>query len=62
MVSLKDVMDRKLRFYLGELGMYNLCPALASTCVARNIEFWLTQLQANIAGGTQDFQIPSHYF
>ena len=37
--------------------MGNLKPALASTCVARNLEEWLTQIQTHLLAGTSREEI-----
>ena len=55
MGHLKDAMDKKGDIILKrawETSVASLKPALATTCVARNMEFWLTQLQEHIKNGT----------
>ena len=53
--SLRDPMDKRGDLLLKrawDASAISLKPALAATCVARNLECWLTQLQAHILAGT----------
>lgn len=55
MGNLQDPLDRRMEVYLKRAWystMLNLKPALATTCVARNLEFWLSQLQAHLESGS----------
>lgn len=48
---LKDPMDKRMDQQLNKAWqsiMGNLKPAMAMTCVSRNMEFWLNQLKAHI--------------
>ncbi|XP_077336773.1 lamina-associated polypeptide 2, isoforms alpha/zeta-like isoform X2 [Lithobates pipiens] len=55
MGHLKDPMDRRTDIVLKrawDASMAGLKPALATSCVARNLEFWLSQLQEHLKAGT----------
>lgn len=55
MGHLKDPMDRKTDIVLKrawDASMAGLKPALATSCVARNLEFWLSQLEEHLKPGT----------
>lgn len=55
MGHLKDPMDRKTDIVLKrawDASMAGLKPALATSCVARNLEFWLSQLEEHLKAGT----------
>ena len=57
---LKDPMDKRGEILLKrawDASTIALKPALAATCVARNLECWLNQLQAHITAGTSRQQI-----
>lgn len=60
MGTLKDPMDKRgdiLLHRAWDSAVGNLKPALASTCVARNLEVWLTQIQSHLSAGTSREQI-----
>lgn len=55
MGHLGDPMDKRGDIVLKrawDTAMVSLKPALATTCVARNFEFWLKQLQEHLTAGT----------
>lgn len=48
-------MDRKMDSLLKrswDSAIFNLRPALATTCVARNLEFWLAHLKGHLESGS----------
>lgn len=55
MGSLQDPMDKRIDLDLKrtwDSTVANLKPALATTCVAPNLEFWLSQLLAHLQSGS----------
>lgn len=60
MGTLRDPMDERGDILLRrnwDSSIVNLKPALASTCVARNLELWLMQIQTHLFAGTSREQI-----
>lgn len=58
---LKDFMDKKTEVLLikgeWEVIMNNIKPAFATTCVAINLDFWVSQLNAHLTAGIQSEQL-----
>ena len=55
MGHLKDPMDRKTDVVLKrawDASMAVLKPAMATSCVAKNLKFWLAQLEEHLKAGT----------
>lgn len=58
--ALKDPMDKRTDVSLRrvwEASIMSLKPALASTCIARHLELWLSQIQTHLSAGTSREQI-----
>lgn len=64
MGSLSDPMDKRIDSLLKKTwdsSLGNLKPAMAMTVVARNMEYWLTQIKAHIEAGTPKETILSSF-
>lgn len=64
MGALPDPMDKRIDSLLKkswDSSIGNLKPAMASTVVARNMEYWLTQIKAHIEAGTPKETILSSF-
>lgn len=64
MGSLLDAMDKKMELFSFkralDSNMANLKPTLSTTCVARNPEFWQTQLKCHLeTGSSREFVVDS---